>query len=138
MLPACCLAVYPAANVSAVLYARLREPAINALYTSLQARGFGRGRIVFRHLLRVAASSVITVVGTTFGALIGGAFLTESVFSWPGLGRYVVNAIVERDLFVAQYLLLLLIVMVFAIAFLSDILAKWADPFRSGEGEVKA
>jgi ABC-type dipeptide/oligopeptide/nickel transport system permease component len=126
-LPALCLAVFPAANVSSVLYARLNEPEVNALYTALRARGFGSVRIVFRHLLRVAGAPVVTVIGTSIGALLGGAFLTETVFSWPGIGRYVVTAIIDRDLFVAQYLLLMLIMLVFGVAFLSDIVARWLD-----------
>ena len=126
-LPALCLAVFPAANVSSVLYARLNEPQVNALYTALKARGFGPLRIVFRHLLRVAGAPVITVIGTSFGALLGGAFLTETVFSWPGIGRYVLTAIIDRDLFVAQYLLLMLIMLVFGVAFLSDVIARWLD-----------
>lgn len=126
-LPALCLAVFPAANVSSVLYARLNEPQVNALYTALKARGFGPIRIVFKHLLRVAGAPVVTVIGTSFGALLGGAFLTETVFSWPGIGRYVVTAIIDRDLFVAQYLLLMLIMLVFGVAFLSDIIARWLD-----------
>ncbi len=132
-LPAMCLAVFPAANVSTVLFARLNEPPITALYTALKARGFSRSRIVFRHLLRVAGSPVITVVGTTFGALLGGAFLTETVFSWPGIGRYVVTAIIDRDLFVAQYLLLMLIMLVFSVAFISDVVARWLDVVSDAE-----
>lgn len=126
-LPALCLAVFPAANVSSILYARLNEPEVNALYTALRARGFGPIRIVFRHLTRVAGAPVITVIGTSIGALLGGAFLTETVFSWPGIGRYVVTAIIDRDLFVAQYILLMLIMLVFGVAFLSDIVARWLD-----------
>lgn len=70
---------------------------------------------------------MITVIGTSIGALLGGAFLTETVFSWPGIGRYVLTAIIDRDLFVAQYLLLMLIMLVFGVAFLSDIIARWLD-----------
>ena len=66
-------------------------------------------------------------MGTSIGALLGGAFLTETVFSWPGIGRYVVTAIIDRDLFVAQYLLLMLIMLVFGVAFLSDIVVRWLD-----------
>jgi len=134
-LPALCLSVYPAANVSSVLFARLNEPSVNALLTALRARGYSTGRIVFRHLLRVAGAPVVTVIGTTFGSLLGGAFLTETVFSWPGIGRYVVTAIIDRDLFVAQYLLLMLIMLVFFVAFLSDVLARWLDV--TGESEQK-
>ncbi len=124
-LPAACLAVYPAANVASVLYARLGEPGVAALRIALLARGTSRGRLMFRHMLRIGAAPVVTVLGTTFGALLGGAVLTETVFSWPGIGRYVIHSIVERDLFVAQYLLLMLILIVFAVAFLFDLLAHW-------------
>lgn len=134
-LPALCLSVYPAANVSSVLFARLNEPAVSALFTALKARGYGSGRIVFRHLLRVAGAPVVTVVGTTFGALLGGAFLTETVFSWPGIGRYVVTAIIDRDLFVAQYLLLMLIMLVFFVAFLSDVIARSLDVVGQSESK---
>ncbi len=138
ILPALCLSVYPAANVSSVLFARLNEPPVNALFTALKARGFGMGRIVFRHLLRVAGAPVVTVIGTTFGALLGGAFLTETVFSWPGIGRYVVTAIIDRDLFVAQYLLLMLIMLVFLVAFLSDVAARWLDVTGGSDGKGEA
>ena len=123
-LPAICLAVYPAANVSAVLYGRLKEPGIVALRVALLARGVGPLSLFFKHYLRVGAAPVVTVLGTTFGALLGGAVLTESVFSWPGLGRYVITSIVERDLFVAQYLLLVLILMVYVVAFISDLVVQ--------------
>lgn len=135
VLPSCCLAVFPAASVSSVLYARLGEPSIEALYVSLKARGYGNARIVFSHLLRVASAPVITVIGTTFGALLGGAFLTETVFSWPGIGRYLVSAIIERDVFIARNVLMMLILLVFVVAFLSDILAQWMDPFESEKEE---
>ncbi len=128
VLPACCLAVFPAASVSTILYARLGEPSVEALCVSLRARGYGGLRIVFSHLLRIAGAPVVTVIGTTFGALLGGAFLTETVFSWPGIGRYLVSAIIERDVFVARNVLMMLILLVFSVAFLSDVLAQWMDP----------
>ncbi|MEM9157846.1 MAG: ABC transporter permease [Verrucomicrobiota bacterium] len=133
LLPSCCLAVYPMAGVTAMLYARLKEPEVDALYVSLRSKGYGSLRIVFGHLLRVASAPVVTVLGTTFGGLLGGAFLTETVFSWPGIGRYMVSSIIERDLFVAQYLLLMLILLIFCVAFFSDVVAKALDP-RGKEG----
>jgi len=133
VLPSLCLSVFPAASIASVLYARLKEPENEALFVALRSRGYGKFRIVTKHLLRVSGAALATVVGTTFGALIGGAFLTETVFSWPGIGRYVVTAIIERDLFVAQHLLLMLIMLVFAIAFASDVLARSLHPFEDEE-----
>jgi len=116
------------------LRARLSEPENAALFVALRARGFSKARIVGKHLLRACGPALATVVGTTFGALIGGAFLTETVFSWPGIGRYVVSAIIERDLFVAQHLLLMLIMLVFAIALTSDVIAKALHPMSEEKG----
>lgn len=133
-LPSVCLSVFPAASIASVLHARLNEPENEALFVALRSRGYSKCRIVAKHLLRVSGATLATVIGTTFGALIGGAFLTETVFSWPGIGRYVVTAIIERDLFVAQHLLLMLIMLVFAIAFTSDVVAKSLHPFDEDEG----
>lgn len=132
-LPAVCLAVYPAANVSSVLYARLQEPSVTKLKVALLARGFSPIRIYGRHMLRVSSSPVVVVIGTTFGGLLGGAFLTETVFSWPGIGRYLVTAILERDIYVVENLLLFLILLVVCVAALSDVVATFLDPMSKGD-----
>lgn len=134
-LPAMCLAAYPAANVSSVLYARLQEPNIEKLKVSLLARGFGPFRLYGKHMLRAGIPPVVVVVGTTFGGLLGGAFLTETVFSWPGVGRYLVTAILERDVYVVENLLLFLIVLVVLVAAISDVVARFLDPFSEREGK---
>jgi len=131
-LPASCLAVFPAASVSAVAFARLKEPEIQALVVALRSRGYSPARILWRHLLRLAAGPVITVTGTSFGALLGGAFLTETVFSWPGAGRYLVGAILGRDIFVSQNLLQFLVLLTLAVAFVSDLATRLMEP-RSRE-----
>lgn len=132
-LPALCLSVFPAAGVASVTGARLREPELKAFIVGLQSRGVGSARILWKHLLRIAAGPTITVIGTSFGALLGGAFLTETVFSWPGIGRYLVNAILARDVFVAQNLLTFLILLVILVAFVSDLLVLWLDPRKGGK-----
>ena len=133
VLPSLCLAVYPAAGVATVTFARLREPELQAFVVALRSRGYGTGRILWRHLLRIAAAPTVTVVGTTFGALLGGAFLTETVFSWPGIGRYLVNAILSHDVFVAQNLLTFLVLLVILVAFVSDLIVQRLDPKKGGD-----
>lgn len=134
-LPTLCLSLFPAASVASVAYARLKEPELAALVVALRSRGYSQGRIVWRHLLRIAAGPTVTVIGTTFGALLGGAFLTETVFSWPGIGRYLVNAILSRDVFVAQNLLLFLVLLVILVALISDVVVAVLDPKRhDGKG----
>ncbi|MBK1876740.1 ABC transporter permease [Pelagicoccus mobilis] len=132
VLSSLCLSVYPAAGVASVTYARLREPELQAFVVALRSRGYGTSRIIWRHLLRISAAPTLTVIGTTFGSLLGGAFLTETVFSWPGIGRYLVNAILARDVFVAQNLLTFLVLLVVLVAFISDLVVSRLDP-RKGE-----
>ena len=128
VLPAFCLSLYPAAQVCSVLQARLQDPKVQVLRTALRARGFGPVRIWLRHLLKVGSAPVVTVVGTSFGTLLGGAILVETVFSWPGMGRYMVDAVLNRDIYVVQNVLLLVILLVVGVVFLTDFLAYLINP----------
>lgn len=136
-LPAFCLSFYPAAQVCSVLRARLQDPKLNTLVAALRARGIGPVRIWVHHVLKVVSAPVITVIGTNFGALLGGAVLTETVFSWPGIGRYLVTAVLDRDLYVVQNVLLLVILLVVTVVFFTDFLAVLINPVatRDSEGE---
>ncbi|NLJ80145.1 MAG: ABC transporter permease [Firmicutes bacterium] len=67
-----------------------------------QAKGLSGRRVVVKHALRNALMPVITIVGIQFGAMLGGAVVTETVFAWPGVGRLVVNAISQRDFPIIQ------------------------------------
>lgn len=127
-LPALCLSLYPAAQVCSVLQARLQDPKVGAMLLSLRARGFGPARVWLRHVLRLVSAPVVTVIGTSFGALLGGAVLTETVFSWPGIGRYLVAAVLDRDVFIVQNALLLVIVLVLAVVFVADLVAVKLNP----------
>ncbi len=127
-LPAACLALHPAAQVCAVLQARLQDRGLRTLLTALRARGLGPGRIWLRHVSRVVSAPVITVVGSGFGALLGGAVLTETVFSWPGIGRYLVGAVLDRDLYVVHNVLLFVVLLVVTVVFLADLLARLVNP----------
>lgn len=133
-LPTLCLGLYPAASVASVANARLREPELVAMLVALRARGYSRARILWRHMLRVSAAPTVTVVGTSFGVLLGGAFLTETVFTWPGIGRYLVTAILDRDIFVVQNMLTFIVLLAIAVALVSDLLVWKLDP-RNRESE---
>ncbi|HEX9781159.1 MAG TPA: ABC transporter permease [Opitutaceae bacterium] len=128
VLPAMCLSLYPAAQVCAVLQARLQDPVLLTLVISLRARGLGPLRIWVRHLLKVVSAPVVTVIGSNFGALLGGAVLTETVFSWPGIGRYLVGAVLDRDLYVVQNVLLIVVLLVVAVVFTADFVANLINP----------
>jgi ABC-type dipeptide/oligopeptide/nickel transport system permease component len=137
-LPVACLALYPAAQVCGVLQARLQEQRLRTLVTALEARGFGPARIWLRHVARVASAPVVAVVGSNFGMLLGGAVLVETVFSWPGLGRFLVEAVLARDVFVVENVLLLVVLLVVAVVFAADTVAWLLHPAaaRGEEGET--
>lgn len=126
-LPVLTLGLYPAAVVAGTLEARLGENFVERLVTALRSRGFSPLRIWTRHVLRLVSGPVVTVIGTQAGALLGGAVLTETVYSWPGMGRFLVDGVLNRDLFVIQHGLLLIVVLALCVVTLADLLAKRLD-----------
>jgi peptide/nickel transport system permease protein len=97
VLPALTLGVYGAAY-----YTRLVRDEIAVLLRqewvrTARAKGLGPWRVVLRHALRNALMPILTAVGLDFGALMGGAVITETVFRWPGLGELSVKALQDRD-----------------------------------------
>jgi ABC-type dipeptide/oligopeptide/nickel transport system permease component len=127
VLPVLTLGLYPAAVVAGTLEARLSEGYIQRLITALQSRGFSPLRIWGKHVLRLVSGPVVTVIGTQSGALLGGAVLTETVYSWPGMGRFLVDGVLNRDLFVIQNGLLLIVVLALIVVTLSDVVANRLD-----------
>jgi peptide/nickel transport system permease protein len=67
-----------------------------------RAKGLSEVKIVFKHALRNGLIPVVTVVGLQFGILLGGAILTETVFAWPGVGKWLFDGVVKRDYMVIQ------------------------------------
>lgn len=135
-LPVVTLGFYPAAVVAGTLEARLGEPFVARLTTALRARGFTPLRIWGRHILRLVSGPVVTVVGTQAGALMGGAVLTETVYSWPGMGRFLVEGVLNRDLFVIQHGLMLVVVLSLSLVLLADFVAALLDrQLRQSEAE---
>lgn len=93
-----------------------------------RAKGQSETVTVLRHALRNALNPIVTVVGLQFGALMGGAVVTETIFSIPGLGRLVVDGIFNRDLAVVQGAILTIVFCVVVINLLTDLLYAWLDP----------
>jgi ABC-type dipeptide/oligopeptide/nickel transport system permease component len=103
--------------------------ALHADYVrTARAKGLGEWAITFRHAFRNALIPVITVLGLDFGAYLTGSILTETVFSWPGLGRYVVNAIERRDLPAIQGSVLFLSAVFVVVNLLTDLAYAKVDP----------
>ena len=93
-----------------------------------RSKGLSRRVVLFRHVLRNALLSTVTLVGLQVGALLGGAVITESVFAVPGVGRLMVDSIFARDYPVIQALTLVLAVIVSLAFLLTDLVQMWLDP----------
>jgi ABC-type dipeptide/oligopeptide/nickel transport system permease component len=93
-----------------------------------RAKGLTERAVVIRHGLRTALIPIITVLGLDIGSYLTGSILTETIFSWPGLGRYVVNAIGRRDLPAIQGSVLFLSVIFVAVNLLTDLAYAGVDP----------
>ncbi len=103
--------------------------ALGADFTrTARAKGVPERLVVVRHALRNALIPVITVLGLDFGAYLTGSILTETIFSWPGLGRYVVNAIARRDLPGVQGAVLFMSVVFVLVNLVTDMGYAKADP----------
>lgn len=93
-----------------------------------RAKGLHERRVVLTHALRNALLPVMTIIGLQFGALLGGAFITEVIFGWPGVGQLAVNSILQRDFPVVQGTVLLVTVSFIVTNLIVDIAYAWADP----------
>ena len=93
-----------------------------------RAKGVRERVVVTRHALRNALIPIITVLGLDFGAYLTGSILTETIFSWPGIGRYVVNAIARRDLPAIQGSVLFLSAVFVLVNLITDLAYAKADP----------
>ena len=86
------------------------------------------GRVFLKHAFRNAAIPLVTVTGVQFGALLGGAVVTETVFSWPGLGRLAIESIQVGDFPVVQAVVMIFAGFTIIANLLADIGAAWIDP----------
>src|SRR5437763_3981150 len=93
-----------------------------------RAKGLPERIVVYRHALRNAAIPVLTVVGLPFGALLAGAIVTETIFSWPGIGRLTVQAITNRDYYLVQGCMLAIGLTYVAVNFFTDLLYSVVNP----------
>ena len=96
------------------------------------AKGLSETAVVCRHALPNALVPIVTVIGLQFGALLAGAIVTEKIFSWPGLGRLVVDAISNRDYALVQGCLLAIGLTYVLVNFFTDVVYRWINPRMRG------
>lgn len=128
VLPAVTLALPGVAAVSRLVKSSMLAVLHDDYVRTARAKGVGEPAVVMAHALRNALVPVVTLLGLQFGRLLGGAVITESVFSWPGLGRLIRDSISNRDYAVVQATLLLLVVTFIVINLLTDVLYGVLDP----------
>ena len=128
LLPALVLGTSGAAVVARMTRGSMLDVIRQDYIRTLHANGLAESIIVYRHALRNALNPVITVVGLQFGALMAGAVVVETVFSLPGVGRLMVNAIFNRDYPVIQGGMLLLAVAFVAVNLLTDLAYALVNP----------
>ncbi len=128
ILPALCLGTGMAALLSRMIRAALLEVLNEDYIRAARARGLNSVAVILRHALPNAALPVITIIGMQFGALLTGAVITETLFSWPGIGQLTIEAIQKRDYPVVQACILLISIVYVLVNLLTDIVYAWLDP----------
>jgi peptide/nickel transport system permease protein len=128
ILPAVALGTIPMAMIARVTRSSMLEVLRQDFIRTERAKGLSERMVIYKHAVRNAMVPVVTVIGLNFGLLLAGAILTETVFSWPGVGRLVVEAVYERD-----YPLVVGCILIFAIIFvivnlITDIFYTYIDP----------
>jgi len=136
-LPACSLAVFFMAVYARLTRAAMLEVMGQDFVKTARAKGLPSGRVLRRHVLRNALLPVVTFAGVQLGQLAGGAILTETVFSWPGIGRLMFDALMQRDYQLLLGIFLVTSGLVVAFNFVTDLVYRWLDP-RIGAGATTA
>jgi ABC-type dipeptide/oligopeptide/nickel transport system permease component len=128
VLPAFTLAQASAAYIARITRTSVLDETTEVYIKAARAKGASEGRVLFRHALRNALLPIITVVGADFGSFLSGAVLTESIFAWPGLGRFTLDAILKRDLPAIQGAVLFMAVLFMTVNLVVDLLYSRVDP----------
>ena len=117
------------------LAARMRQMRGNLLdvlrleyVTTARAKGLDERTVIFKHAVRNAINPLITLFGFTIGALLSGAFVSEIIFSWPGLGRITLDAILTQDQYLVMGSVLMASVVLILGNLIADLLLAVADP----------
>jgi len=128
ILPAIALGTIPMATVARVTRSSMLEVLRQDFIRTERAKGLSERMVIYKHAVRNALIPVVTVIGLNFGLLLAGAILTETVFSWPGLGRYVVKAVQMRDYPAVQGCVLFFAFIFVIVNLVTDIIYVYIDP----------
>ena len=128
ILPAVALATIPMAMIARITRSSLLEVLDSDYVRTARSKGLAEDTVILRHALKNALIPIVTLGGLEFGYLLGGAVLTETVFEWPGMGRYILNSIAARDYLAISGAIEVLAVLFILVNLLVDILYAFLDP----------
>jgi len=128
ILPTIVLGTIPLAVIARQTRSAMLEVMGEDYVRTAKAKGLSGRRVIGLHALRNALIPVVTTIGLQVGVLMGGAILTETIFSWPGIGRWLVDSIYKRDYAVVQNGLLIVAVIVMVVNLVVDLLYAFINP----------
>jgi peptide/nickel transport system permease protein len=128
ILPALTLGMYSMAIITRMTRSTMLDTLGQDYIRTARAKGISEAKVVGKHALRNSLIPVTTVIGLQFGALLGGALLTESVFSWPGIGKFTVDCILKSDFPIVQGIVLLVAVIFVIVNLVADLIYAYLDP----------
>jgi ABC-type dipeptide/oligopeptide/nickel transport system permease component len=128
VLPAITMGGALAAILTRMVRTAMLEELSQDYIRTARAKGLPENIVVYKHALRNALVPVLTVVGLQFGALLAGAIVTETIFSWPGIGRLTIQAIGNRDYYLVEGCILMIGLTYVAVNFITDFFYSLANP----------
>lgn len=134
ILPCFCLATIPTATFARITRSSMLEVIHNDSIKALRARGIKESSVVWKHALKNALPPIVTVFGLQLASAFTGAILTESIFSWPGMGTMIVSAIDNRDYMLIQGTVLFMAIVFVIVNLVVDIIYMLINPRVSYEG----
>jgi ABC-type dipeptide/oligopeptide/nickel transport system permease component len=128
LMPAVTLGTSLAAIVTRISRSSVLEVMRQDYVTTARAKGLSEKVVIWRHILRNSLITIVTILGLQLGALLNGSVITETVFSYPGIGDLLIQSISARDYKLTQVLILFFAVLYFVVNLLVDLLYSWIDP----------
>ena len=134
ILPCACLSTIPMATFARITRSSMLEVIHNDSIKALRARGISERSVIWKHALKHALPPIVTVLGLQIASCFTGAILTESIFTWPGMGTMIVNAITNRDYMLIQGVVLFFALVFVIVNLVVDVVYMLINPRVSYEG----
>lgn len=128
ILPSACLGLFSTAYISRMTRSFMIQELQQQYIITARVKGLSEARVIWRHGLRNAAVPLLTVIALSYANLLEGSVLTETVFAWPGLGRYITNSLLSADMSAVLGGTIVVGIIFVGINLLTDILARIVDP----------